>query len=100
MAVLCSFANRKKRGRRSSFASPLEPFIRPLVLRGGPGSAEQRTALNFSAGQGEEFEDIVVPAPSLQHARKILFCESSRRSDGRQLSEAIQCLLPKASEAG
>jgi hypothetical protein len=56
--------------------------------------------VNFSAGQGEELEDIVVPAPGLQHARKILLCESSRRSGRGQLSQAIQCLPPDRSETG
>jgi hypothetical protein len=65
-----------------------------------PGLRRAENRANFSAGQGEELEDIVVSAPGLQHARKILLCKSSRRSGRRQLSEAIQCLPPDRSEAG
>jgi hypothetical protein len=65
-----------------------------------PELGRAENLVNFSAGHCEEFEDIVVPAPGLQHARKILLCKSSRRSGWRQLSEAIQCLPPDRSETG
>jgi hypothetical protein len=42
--------------------TPSGPMRRPEL-----GRAEN--LVNFSAGQGEELENIVVPAPGLQHAR-------------------------------